>query len=360
MSASITGPGLPGFGTPAAAGPALQGMPTGLGSAPARGPRPEVAVVMATYRRPDMLRRCLEAVVQQSVSGDRYEVVVVDDGPDDDTRRVVEAMDAATGGAPAVRYLRNQGKGPATARNVGWRASAAPLIAFTDDDTVPDADWLREGLATMSAGHAAASGRVRVPVEGAPTDHARMTQGLETAEFVTANAFVRRDILERVGGFDERFKRAWREDSDLHFAILSLGAQVARAERAVVLHPVRPAPWGISLGQQKNVVFDGLLYKKHRMLFRQKVRTQPPWLYLGIVGLTGAAVVSLAAGAPRAAAWCAAGALLGIGRFAWMRLRGASHDPAHVWEMLCTSAAIPFLALWWRVVGAWRFKVLYP
>ncbi|WP_348753728.1 glycosyltransferase family A protein [uncultured Aquincola sp.] len=324
------------------------------------GQRPEIAVVMATYRRPELLRRCLEAVVRQSLAGDRYEVLVVDDGPDDDTRRVVAEFDAATGGAPAVRYLRNMGKGPATARNVGWRASAAPLIAFTDDDTVPDRDWLSEGLAAMARGAAAASGRVQVPVQGAPTDHARMTQGLETAEFVTANAFVRRDILQRVGGFDERFKRAWREDSDLHFAILTLGAEVIRAERAVVLHPVRPAPWGISLGQQKNVVFDGLLYKKHRELFRRKVRTQPPWLYVGIVGLTGAALLALAAGAPRAAGWCAAGALLGIGRFAWQRLRGSSHEPAHVWEMLCTSAAIPFLALWWRVVGAWRFKVIYP
>ncbi|MFN6992975.1 MAG: glycosyltransferase [Aquincola tertiaricarbonis] len=360
MSASLTGGGLPAFGAPAGQLPTAADGQAPPGSLPTRGPRPEVAVVMATYRRPDMLRRCLEAVVGQSLAGDRYEVVVVDDGPDDDTRRVVESMDAATGGAPAVRYLRNVGKGPATARNVGWRASAAPLIAFTDDDTVPDADWLREGLAAMSSGHAAASGRVRVPVEGAPTDHARMTQGLETAEFVTANAFVRRDILLRVGGFDERFKRAWREDSDLHFAILSLGAEVIRADRAVVLHPVRPAPWGISLGQQKNVVFDGLLYKKHRALFRQKVRTQPPWLYLGIVGLTGAALVALANGAPQAAGWCGLGALLGIGRFAWLRLRGASHDPAHVWEMLCTSAAIPFLALWWRVVGAWRFKVIYP
>lgn len=319
-----------------------------------------VAVVMATYRRPDMLRRCLEAVVGQSLAGDRYEVLVVDDGPDDDTRAVVEAMHAATGGAPAVRYLRNAGKGPATARNVGWRAATAPLVAFTDDDTVPDAHWLREGVDLMAAGYAAASGRVVVPLEGPPTDHARMTQGLETAEFVTANAFVRRDILERVGGFDERFKRAWREDSDLHFAILSLGAQVARADKAVVLHPVRPAPWGISLGQQKNVVFDGLLYKKHRKLFRQKVRTQPPWLYIGIVGLSAATLAAAATGSPRGALLCGLGALLGIGRFAWLRLRGTSRDAAHVWEMLCTSAAIPFLALWWRVVGAWRFKVIYP
>ncbi|MEF7615749.1 glycosyltransferase family A protein [Aquincola sp. MAHUQ-54] len=322
--------------------------------------RPQVSVVVATRGRPALLRRCLEALVRQRLAGGRYEVLVVDDGPDDATRRTVEAF-AAAAGAPALRYLRNTAApGPAGARNVGWRASTAPLIAFTDDDTVPDAGWLHHGCAAMAGGAAAASGRVRVPLEGTPTDHARMTQGLETAEFVTANAFVRRDVLARIGGFDERFRRAWREDSDLHFAILSLGGEVVRAEQAVVLHPVRPVRWGVSLGQQANVVFDGLLYKKHRALFRQKVRRQPPWLYIAIVGLAAAAAAALAGGAPRVAAGCAAGALAGIGRFAAVRLRGTSHAPSHVGEMLCTSALIPFLALGWRVVGAWRFKVLYP
>jgi hypothetical protein len=78
------------------------------------------------------------------------------------------------------------------------------------------------------------------------------------------------------------------------------------------------------------------------------------------VGLTIAGAAALAAGAPRAAGACALGAVAGIGRFAAMRLRGASLAPSHVAEMLCTSALIPFLALWWRAVGVLRFKVIYP
>jgi GT2 family glycosyltransferase len=54
---------------------------------------------------------------------------------------------------------------------------------------------------------------------------------------------VRRSALIEVGGFDERFKRAWREDSDLQFALLDKG-RIARCEEAVVEHPVRAEAWG--------------------------------------------------------------------------------------------------------------------
>ena len=323
--------------------------------------RPEVAVVMATYRRPELLRRCLEALLAQSFAADAYEIVVVDDGRTDDTRELVEAFAARSGGAPALRYLRPlDTRGPAGARNRGWRATAAPLVAFTDDDTVPDRDWLLEGHRAMTPDRVAVSGAVIVPVDGAPTDHAKMTQGLEAAEFVTANAFVRRDALLAVGGFDERFTRAWREDSDLHFSLLERGGTVVRAPAAKVLHPVRPAPWGISLGQQANVYFDALLYKKHRRLYLQKVRSRPPWHYFVIVGSTLAAPAALAAGAPAAAAAFGATALAGFAGFAAYRLAGTSRAPRHVVEMVVTSFAIPFLATWWRVAGALRFRALFP
>lgn len=323
--------------------------------------RPQIAVVIATRARPELLRRCLSAVLNQDLGGERFEVLVVDDGPDAGTLEVVSACDARTGGAPAVRYLRNtRGPGPAGARNCGWRASAAAVIAFTDDDTVPDRAWLSEGLRAMDGPLWAAAGRVVVPLQGPITDHARMTQGLESAEFVTANAFVRREALVQVGGFDERFRRAWREDSDLHFSLLEAGARVGRAPRAVVLHPVRPAPWGISLRQQANVCFDALLFKKHPVLYRSRIRRSPPWLYLAIAGCSLAAVGVTASGRLGWALGFAGLAATGMALFAWRRLRGTSHAPSHVAEMVLTSVAIPYLALAWRVVGSWRFKVIYP
>ena len=337
---------------------------TPLAAAGANRPQtPEVSVVIPSCRRPELLRRCLAALARQTLAPECFEVLVVDDGRDNATRAVAVEF-ARTHPRVAWRYLRPGAgtRGPAAARNGGWRAAAAPLIAFTDDDTVPADDWLAEGLRTMAANRLwdAASGCIVVPHERPPTDHARNTAGLAAAEFVTANAFVRVGALARVGGFDERFTRAWREDSDLQFSILESGGRIGRAARARVAHPVRPAPWGVSIAQQRNVAFDALLYRKHPAFYRQRIRRRPPWLYAAIVAATAIAVIALLAAAWIVAAIAAAGALAGIAVFAAHRLRGASHAPAHVAEMLVTSGAIPFVALWWRAVGAWRYRTLFP
>jgi GT2 family glycosyltransferase len=333
----------------------MSGQPDGSGMAV------EVAVVIATRLRPQLLLGCLARLLEQTIAPERYEIVVVDDGHDDATESAVAELATTRPRGPALRYLRPQGtRGPAGARNAGWRASAAPLIAFTDDDTLPAPDWLEQGLTLfrLAPNIVAASGQVIVPVDGRPTDHARMTQGLQTAEFVTANAFVRRTALQRLGGFDERFTRAWREDSDLHFRLLATGP-VVRAPLARVVHPVREVGWGVSLRQQANVRFDALLFKKHRRLFRQRIRARPPWLYVAIVLATITALGALAVEAVPLA-WAAGSvAAGGIAAFALRRLRGASLAPSHVIEMLLTSAVIPFLALFWRAVGAWRYRVAY-
>jgi glycosyltransferase involved in cell wall biosynthesis len=321
----------------------------------------DVSVVMATCRRPELLARCLNALTHQSLDAARYEIVVVDDGQDDATEAAVQRFAIAHDGRPAIRYLRPLGtRGPAGARNRGWRASAAPVIAFTDDDTVPDRDWLREGLAALTPQMPALAGRIVVPASEAPTDHERMTRGLERAEFATANVFVWRQALQAVNGFDERFLRAWREDSDLHFSLLKHCGPVGWAPAAVVVHPVRAAPWGLSVRNQANVYFDALLYKKHPQLYRHKVRRHPPWHYFLIVGCSLAALAAFAAGAPWPALLLLAAALVGIAGFAVHRLRGTSHAPPHVAEMLLTSAAIPFAAVYWRTLGALRFRTLFP
>nr|WP_297382573.1 glycosyltransferase [uncultured Roseateles sp.] len=346
----------------------------------------DLSVVMPTYRRPDLLARCLGALLAQTLPADRFEVIVVDDGQEDRCREQVERV-AATPGAPAIRYLRAaSGRGPAVARNAGWRAATAPLVAFTDDDTLPDPQWLARGLAAMQAhpDWVAAAGQVRVPSASAgadgigtatdgdgdgdigrdgaparrdarPTDHELMTRGLETSEFVTANAFARREVLARIEGFDERFLRAWREDSDLQFRLQAQGP-VGRVADALVWHPVRPERWGVSLRQQRNVYFDALLYRKHPGIYRSRIRRVPPWDYYAIVAMTPAAIVLAAAGQGAIAAGLLAASAALILRLTARRLRATSLALPHVWEMLCTSAAIPFLSVYWRLRGAWHFR----
>jgi GT2 family glycosyltransferase len=323
-------------------------------------PELRLSVVVPTYRRPALLARCLAALVGQSLRSDDYEIVVADDAADEATRRQVEELAGHAG--VAIRYVPVTGRhGPAAARNAGWRAARGPVIAFTDDDTVPDPGWLAAGIAALESdpGLAAVTGRTVVPLPEAPTDYERNESGLQNSEFLTANCFCRREALEALGGFDERFRAAWREDSDLHFALLRQGRRIARVADAVVAHPVRPALWGVSLKQQRKVQYDALLYKKHPELYRERIRARPPWRYyvtvlallLGIAALLLGYVV---AGAVALLAWAA----LTL-EFCSRRLRGNARTVRHIAEMAVTSALIPPLSIFWRLYGAVRFRVLF-
>lgn len=325
-----------------------------------QSPEVRISVVIPTYRRPALLARCLSAVLAQDYDPGAYEIIIVDDGCTDGTRNIVEALRPRNVWAPRITYLRpKDAHGPAVARNLGWRTARGELIAFTDDDTVPAPDWLARGEAGMKPGFAAMCGRVKVPVSQPPTDHELMTQGLESAEFVTANAFVRRDALELVGGFDERFTRAWREDSDLQFRLQRDVGPVGRCADAIVLHPVRHEPWGVCLRQQKNAFFDALLYKKHPRLYRERIHPRPPWDYYLIVGLVLAVPLLLAAMHPFAAGVAAGAALAMVMALAVRRLQRTAKTREHVLEMLATSAMIPFLSVYWRLRGAIHFRVLF-
>lgn len=324
----------------------------------ARAISPVISVVIPTRGRPALLARCLAALRAQAMDPRRYEVIVADDGPDAATATAVRA--AAADAGPVVRYLAVTGRhGPAAARNAGWRAARGAVIAFTDDDCIPSRGWLAAGLAALGPDHDAVAGRVLVPRPARPTDYERNVGHLETAEFVTASCFCRRATLERVGGFDERFPDAWREDSDLQFALLEHGARVGRAPGAVVTHPVRAAPWGVSLREQRKSMFNALLYRKHPRLYRERIQAAPPWRYYAIVAALAGMAVGGAAGRPRLLAGGAAVWLALTAAFCRARLHGASRAPSHVAEMALTSILIPPLAVGWRLLGALRYRVLF-
>ena len=322
--------------------------------------KPRVCVVVPTYQRRELLARCLAALAAQSLTPAEYEVVIADDAASDATRQQVEEFAARV--AFTVRYLPVTGRhGPAAARNAGWRAARAPLIAFTDDDTIPQPEWLASGTGALvrDAELAAVTGQVIVPLPPAPTDYERNESGLETAEFVTANCFCRRDILEEVGGFDERFTAAWREDSDLHFRLLERGSKLRKAPEAVVVHPIRPAPWGVSLRMQRKSLFDALLYKKHPTLYRKHIRPLPPLDYYGMAAAVVGVIVAAFWGAPLVYFTAAVAWVILLGRFLIRRLHGTSHAAAHVLEMIVTSLLIPFLSIFWRLYGALKFHVWF-
>jgi hypothetical protein len=96
---------------------------------------PLVSVVLPTYERPDHLRRAIESVVAQRYG--RWELLVVDDGGNADSRRVVTETED-----PRIRWMRIEHGGACAARNAALARAAGGLVAYLDDDNVMDSDWL--------------------------------------------------------------------------------------------------------------------------------------------------------------------------------------------------------------------------
>ncbi len=196
-----------------------------------------VSVIIPTCNKREQLRRCLEAVLGQHFSGD-FEVLVCDDGSRDGTAEMLQEWCRTE---PRLRYLSQERRGPAAARNLGIRHARSPLVAMTDDDTVPDTQWLaRLCNAAEDPGAAGVEGRV---TPGQPLGSCEAAPSNETGGvYLTCNALYRRDALIRVGGFDERFPFAAYEDCDLAARVRQFG-NIAWAPEAVVVHPPRGLTW---------------------------------------------------------------------------------------------------------------------
>ena len=169
-----------------------------------------VDVVIPTFNRPKELRRCLASLDDQTIMP--ASVIVVDDSKDDN--------------------------GPAISRNIGWRKGTSEIVAFTDDDCVPSKDWIENII-------------LRYERDGAQILEGSITTGQRGAggtmdphpkdrwnRFKTANMAYRRNILESLGGFDERYY-IHREDTDLAWRAINAGYKITWAPDCVVHHPDR-------------------------------------------------------------------------------------------------------------------------
>ena len=318
----------------------------------------QCTIVVPTIGRPslDALLRALAGA-----GGPRpAELVLVDDRPSG------PPLQPSIDGLPPVRVVPTGGGGPARARNLGWRTARTEWIAFLDDDVVPDPDWyerLAADLADLPADVAGSQGRVRVPLptDRRPTDWERGTAGLATSSWITADLAYRRAALAAVGGFDERFPRAFREDSDLALRVMDAGGRLVRGERRIT-HPVRPADRWISLRVQAGNADDVLMRRLHGPTWRERADAalgrRPQHLAISAAALTaiGLAVARRPRGAaPAALAWAA-----GTAEFAWARIRPGPRTRDETVTMVLTSAAIPPLASWHYLRGLVQHRRVRP
>jgi len=318
----------------------------------------QISVVIPTYRRPQLLTKCLHALFNQTLSPTLYDVIVVSDGYDDSTEKLVHEMKHVF--SDRLFYLHTEvKKGPAAARNYGWLFSNSQLVAFTDDDCIPDSKWLEE-LYRVYHGelHMAYTGYVQVPIAKKPTDYEKNVARLEEAEFITANCACTKEALYFIGGFDERFEMAWREDSDLHFKFLRYQVPIVHIPTACVVHPVRKAKWGISLKEQKKGIYNALLFKKFPELYRQRIATHTSYRYYLLLLLL---ILMLTSGLIRAKVFFIASAVAWMGltaAFILFRLKGTRKTIAHIVEMVVTSILIPYVSIYWKIYGWVKYKVI--
>jgi glycosyltransferase involved in cell wall biosynthesis len=317
-----------------------------------------ISVVVPTYKRPALLRRCIDALYHQDYAAGQYEILVVSDGPDPETKESLTQFFQIN--APRLRYIPLEKKsGPAAARNAGWRSASGNLIVFTDDDCIPDRQWLKNfsnEFDKREGTDVALTGKTIVPISRNPTDYERNISHLADAEFITANCACSKNALLKTAGFDERFTMAWREDSDLQFKLIEHSIPFVKVPSAIVTHPVRKAPWGVSIKEEKKGIFNALLYKKFPHLYRKKIQPQPPWLYyciliFFILFLMGWIFQSALITALGLISW----GIVTI-TFIFKRLKSTSHSTLHISEMIVTSLVIPFLSLYWRWYGSFKFR----
>ncbi|MFI7453276.1 glycosyltransferase family 2 protein [Nonomuraea sp. NPDC049714] len=324
-----------------------------------------ITVVIPTIGRPS-LRATLAAL------GPDVPAVVVDDRPD--------AHAAPLEVPEHVRVVRSGGHGPAAARNAGWRAADTAWVAFLDDDVVPEAGWAQavgKDLADLADDVAGSQGRIVVPLprDRRPTDAERHTAGLAGADWPTADMAYRRTALERVGGFDEGFPRAYREDADLALRMFEAGYRLVKGDR-VTVHPVRADGFWSSVRFQRGNADDARMRRRFGPGWREAIGGGPTRLRRHALttafGLTAVAAYAACALTPVrrprtapiaipvskavVATAAAAGWAVLTAEFAWARVAPGPRTPGEVLRMVVTSVVIPPVACAHRLRGEWRAR----
>jgi GT2 family glycosyltransferase len=182
------------------------------------------------------------------------EIVVVDQGRESVTKQIAEIPASAV---MPIRYIRQDGSGLSRSRNEAFARASSPWVAVTDDDCVPDEEWLLSLYAAICSQPPpdAVTGRVLPLGPPQPGTFATSTRAGETAiEFrgrtapwlvgTGANFVARRDIVACVDGYDERLGAGSPggagEDIDLLDRLLKIGARIRYEPSAILYHERKP------------------------------------------------------------------------------------------------------------------------
>lgn len=312
---------------------------------------PEIAVVVPTYRRPDRLRRLVNALARQTLDPGRWELFVVDDCSGDASvdELLLELPRLVPVAATAMRTPRNGG--PAVARNLGWRAASAPLIAFMDDDVVPDPQWLEAGVRAFDdPAVGVVQGRTSLPdgidADALPPGYSWRTIEDESAHFEACNILYRRAALEATAGFDEDLAW-WGEDTTVGWQVLENGWAGAFSADAHGVHDVerKPLGWWVRNGWLEH----HLMVLAHRHPGFRREAFWRPWAYRKRDAAFVLACASLCVGLR----WRPA--LVGVAPYLWFGRPSRQHRRPRA---LLEVAVVDAVRSAGQVAGALRNRVL--
>jgi cellulose synthase/poly-beta-1,6-N-acetylglucosamine synthase-like glycosyltransferase len=256
--------------------------------------------VVATHARAQLLPRLVAALESQQGTPP-FEVVLVDDGSPDNTWDTIARLEAQST-LPIHGVRMQQQRGPAAARNAGWRAARGALIAFTDDDCVPQTGWLATLASALADVDIAQGCTVPDPDQLYLLGPFARTMEVrsETGYYQTCNVAYRRSTLEAVNGFDDDLRQAG-EDIDLSIRARAAGATTRFCDSAVVFHDVRPSSLRAHLHATRRWAGIALAVRKQPAI-REKLFLGVVWKTSHIPAVTAAAglVATVAASGGRA------------------------------------------------------------
>lgn len=209
----------------------------------------DISVVISTYNRASVLPAAIESILRQNAPEVNYELIVVDNNSTDDTRQVVESF--STRGRRNVRYVFEARQGPSHGRNAGIANARGRIIAFTDDDVRPAADWLSNIKRAFDSNPEVecVGGKILPswptnPPAWLTGDHwgplAIADYGPDTIHsapntpicWSTSNIAFRSAVFDRIGGFSGTFMRC--QDRELMCRFMGEGGRMMYAPDVVV------------------------------------------------------------------------------------------------------------------------------
>lgn len=210
--------------------------------------QPLVSAIVPVFNDRDRLKMCLQSLTQQTYPSEKLEIIVVDNGSEEDIKSLVEGFNGVT-------YCYEGEPGSYAARNKAISVAKGEIFAFTDADCLPANQWVEAGvrqfLQTPNCGLAAGNIELFFKNCDRPTAvevYESIEMGFDQDELIaeqqyglTANLFTSRQIIAKVGCFDPNLKSGG--DREWGQRVFAAGYELIFVPNALVKHPTRHSFW---------------------------------------------------------------------------------------------------------------------